>query len=62
MPSVSRMAVVAASTSSLASLRAERLELAVHAGGGLVVLLIATVLSIYKPWGRTAYGRRKQRG
>src|SRR5688572_25804061 len=61
MPSVSRMAVVAASTSSLANLRTERLELAVHAGGGLVVLLVATVLSIYKPWGRTAYGLRKQR-
>lgn len=61
MPRVSRMAVVAASTASLANLRNERLELAVHAGGGLIVLLAATVLSIYKPWGRTAYGLRKQR-
>jgi hypothetical protein len=28
--------------------------------GGLLVLLTATALSIYKPWGMTAYGRRKQ--
>ena len=33
----------------------------VHAGGGLLVLLAATTLSVYKPWGRTRYGRRKQR-
>jgi hypothetical protein len=38
----------------------ERLELAVHAGGGLVVLLVATGLSMFKPWGKTAYGQRKQ--
>jgi hypothetical protein len=33
----------------------------IHAGGGLLVLLTATTLSVYKPWGRTRYGRRKQR-
>jgi hypothetical protein len=33
----------------------------VHAGGGLLVLLATTTLSVYKPWGRTKYGRRKQR-
>jgi hypothetical protein len=31
----------------------------VHAGGGLLVLLATTALSVYKPWGRTRYGRRK---
>ncbi len=31
-----------------------------HAGGGLLVLIAATTLSVYKPWGRTSYGRRKQ--
>lgn len=31
-----------------------------HSGGGLLVLLAATILSVYKPWGLTAYGRRKQ--
>jgi hypothetical protein len=31
-----------------------------HAAGGLLVLLAATTLSVYKPWGMTPYGRRKQ--
>jgi hypothetical protein len=47
MPAVSRMSGVAAEV--------------IHAGGGLLVLLTATTLSVYKPWGRTQYGRRKQR-
>jgi hypothetical protein len=28
----------------------------IHAGGGLLVLLTATALSVYKPWGRTHWG------
>jgi hypothetical protein len=32
----------------------------VHAGGGLLVLLATTTLSVYKPWGRTRYGRRER--
>jgi hypothetical protein len=32
-----------------------------HSGGGLLVLLVATTLSVYKPWGLTAYGRGKMR-
>ena len=35
-------------------------ELLVHSIGGVMVLLFVTVLSVYKPWGLTAYGRRKQ--
>lgn len=31
-----------------------------HSGGGLLVLLVNTILSVYKPWGRTRYGLRKQ--
>jgi hypothetical protein len=31
---------------------------AMHAGGGLLVLLAATVLAVYKPLGLTRYGRR----
>ena len=31
-----------------------------HTGGGLVVLIVATVLAVYKPRGMTGYGRRKQ--
>lgn len=38
-----------------------RLSLAVHAGAGLLVLLAAETLSIYKPRGLTRYGRQCQR-
>ncbi|MDK1492453.1 hypothetical protein QN219_20715 [Sinorhizobium sp. 7-81] len=37
-----------------------RSSLVVHAGGGIVILITATVLSIYKPRGLTRYGWRKQ--
>jgi hypothetical protein len=37
-----------------------RVSLAVHAGGGLLVLLINAALSVYKPRGMTRYGWRKQ--
>jgi hypothetical protein len=33
----------------------------VHAAGGLLVLLTATTLAVYKPAGLTWYGKRKQR-
>jgi putative copper export protein len=32
-----------------------------HAVGGLVILLVAAILGIYKPGGLTRYGRRKKR-
>lgn len=32
----------------------------IHSGGGLLVLLVNTTLSVYKPWGRTRYGLSKQ--
>jgi len=35
-----------------------RVHLVVAAGGTLVLLLIATALSVYKPWGKTKIGRR----
>jgi hypothetical protein len=38
-----------------------RSSLVLHAGSGLLVLLVPTVLSIYKPRGLTGYGRRKLR-
>jgi hypothetical protein len=31
-----------------------------HAGGGLIVLMVITILSVYKPKGLTRYGQRKQ--
>ena len=45
---------------SRADLRAAGIQLVVHAAGGLVVLLLPAVLSVYKPPGVTRYGRREQ--
>ncbi len=39
--------------------RAAGMQLAVHAAGGLLVLLVPVILSVYKPRGLTPYGRRK---
>ncbi|MGD9527440.1 MAG: DUF2269 domain-containing protein [Pseudonocardia sp.] len=39
--------------------RIERISLVVHSGGGLAVLLLPLVLSIYKPRRRTRYGRKR---
>ena len=50
----------AEATLSSGELRSARLSLVVHAGGGLIVLLVPTVLSIYKPRGMTPYGQRKR--
>lgn len=44
--------------SSHVDLRMAGMELALHAAGGLLVLLVPAVLSVYKPRGLTAYGRR----
>ena len=43
-----------------AALRSAGLQLAVHAAGGLCVLLVPLMLSIYKPQGTTRHGWRKQ--
>lgn len=60
MQAVSRMAHVAAqATWAGADFRTLRIQLVLHAAGGLVVLLTATALSVLKPWGLTAYGRRQ---
>jgi hypothetical protein len=62
MPTVSHVARMAAETilsgSDVGHLRT---GLVVHAAGGLLVLLATTTLSVYRPWGMTAYGRRKLR-
>jgi hypothetical protein len=59
METFSLMAAVAADSS--ADLGAVRNPSPVlHAGAGLLVLLVATVLAVYKPQGMTRYGRRKQ--
>ncbi len=57
LPTVSSLAGVASATdhAGLTWLQGELL----HAGGGLLVLLITTVLAVYKPRGLTPYGWRK---
>jgi hypothetical protein len=57
---VSYVADAAAKTIlSSSDLRDARLSLAVHAGAGLLVLLVPLALSVYKPTGMTRYGWRK---
>ena len=34
---------------------------ALHAGAALLLLLAATTLAVYKPWGATRFGRRRRR-
>ena len=51
----------AAAVFSSANLHAAGRELLVHSAGGLLVLVVVTTLSVYKPWGLTRYGRRKLR-
>jgi hypothetical protein len=61
MQPISRIASVAAETTlSSADLRALRIQLVANAGAALLVLLVATTLSVYKPRGMTPYGQRKQ--
>ena len=45
-----------------AGLGALRTQLVVDASLAIAVLLVTTTLSIYKPWGLSAYGRRRQAG
>ena len=61
MEGISYIAGVAAETTlSSDDLREARISLVVHAGGGLLVLVVPMILSVYKPQGMTRYGRRKQ--
>jgi hypothetical protein len=53
--------VAAARPLTTGDLRAVRVQLTVDAGAALLVLLVTTTLSVVKPRGLTAYGRRKQR-
>jgi hypothetical protein len=47
---------------SLAELRSLNQSPALHSGGGLLALLVTTILAVYKPWGMTRYGRQQQLG
>ena len=58
---ISLLAAAAAETTlASADLRQPRIQLVVAAGAGLLVLLVATILAVYKPRGLTPYGWRKQ--
>jgi hypothetical protein len=46
-------------TLSDSDLHGLRIQLIADAGAALLVLLVATILSVYKPWGLTAYGIRR---
>ena len=60
MPTITRVARMAADmTLPIATVGVVHRQLVIHAAGGLLVLLAATILSIYKPWGLTPYGRRR---
>ena len=57
---IGRVAAVAAERRlSSADLRQLRIQLVADAAAALVALLVATTLSVYKPWGLTSYGRRE---
>lgn len=60
---IGRVAAVASERSlSPTDLRQVRIQLVADAGAALLALLIATTLSVYKPWGLTKYGQRQQAG
>jgi hypothetical protein len=62
MRPISHVAGVAAETTlSYDDLRGLRIQIVADAGAALLVLLVATTLSVYKPRGMTRYGRRKWR-
>jgi hypothetical protein len=57
-PRVTEMAVRAAESAfATGDHTQQRTALVVHAAGGLAILLAATVLSVFKPWGKTAHGK-----
>jgi hypothetical protein len=61
MPKVSEMAnMVIGGNLTGSNFEQLRKGLVIHAAGGLLVLIITTVLSVFKPWGRTRYGSGKQ--
>ena len=58
---IDRVAAIAAErTLSSADLRQLRIQLVADAGAAVFALLVATTLSVYKPWGLTSYGLRTE--
>lgn len=61
MPLIAYAASIAGTVLSAADLREAGIKLMVHAGAGLLLLLVPAALSVYKPGGLTPYGLRKHR-
>ncbi len=51
--------IVSQRTLTISEFSGLRVQFIADAGAALFVLLIAIILSVYKPWGRTGYGRGK---
>ncbi len=60
LPLISHLARVAAQTTPSAADVGTQMELVLHSGGGLLVLIVPAALSVYKPRGMTRHGQRKQ--
>lgn len=59
LPAIERVAAIAVqSAGNLREFGKAPYQLALHAAGGVVVLGAITAVSVFKPWGLTAYGRR----
>jgi hypothetical protein len=54
--------LAADATLSVYELRNLNQSPALHSGGGLLALLVTTILAVYKPWGMTRYGRERHTG
>jgi hypothetical protein len=60
LPLIAEAAHLAAAGAPNAELRSAGAQLVLHAAGGLIVLLVPAVLSVYKPRGLTRHGLRQQ--
>jgi hypothetical protein len=59
---IGHLAQAAADPSLSITAHPDRARPLIHAAGGMVVLLVVQVLGVYKPWGMTQYGSRRQHG
>ena len=59
LDTINTLATIASHVTLPADDMAQQMRVIVHAAGGLTVLLLATVLSVYKPRGMTRYGSKQ---
>ena len=59
LETIHTLSTIAAHDALSADDMGQQMRVLVHASGGLVVLLLATVLSVYKPRGMTRYGSKQ---